>query len=219
MSIVQTVAEDSRMRLVRLELDPFGTNAYIVICRETSDSILVDAPGEAEIILAQLKGTNPRYILMTHNHADHSLALEELKEKLNIPVAAHAADSAALPAQPDRLLRDGDTVQCGRFTLNVLHTPGHTPGSLCFKAGEYLISGDTIFPGGPGKSASPADLQQIIHSITEKIFTLPGDTPLYPGHGASTRVQTEQEQYAQFASRPPHPDLCGDITWLDGSNV
>ncbi len=213
MSIVQTVEEDKWRRLVRLELGPFGTNAYIVICRETGESILVDAPGEAQVILSELKETNPRYILITHSHADHTLALEELKEKLNIPVAAHAADSAALPAQPDLLLSDGDTIPCGRLTLKVLHTPGHTPGSLCFIAGKCLISGDTIFPGGPGKTASPPDFQQIIRSITEKIFTLPGDTPLYPGHGRFSRVQSEQEQYAQFASRPLNPDLCGDVTW------
>ena len=214
MSIVQTVAEEMRMRVIRLELDPFGTNAYLVICRETGDSILVDAPGETKVILAQLKGTNPRYILLTHSHADHTLALEEVKDNLNIPVAAHSADSATLPAQPDRLLSDGDTVQCGRLGIKVLHTPGHTPGSLCFLVGERLICGDTLFPGGPGKTASPADLQQIIRSITEKIFTLPGDTALYPGHGGFTRVQTEQAQYVQFASRPPDPDLCGDVTWL-----
>jgi hydroxyacylglutathione hydrolase len=215
MSTVQTVAEDKRMRLVRLELGPFGTNAYIVVCRETGESILVDAPGEAEVILEQLNGTKPRCILITHSHADHTLALEVLKETLGIPVGAHAADRDGLPVQPDLLLRDGDTVECGRLTLETLHTPGHTPGSLCYKAGHCLLSGDTIFPGGPGKTASPADLQQIICSITEKIFPLPGDTPLYPGHGGFTLVGKEQEQYAQFASRPPDPDLYGDVTWLE----
>jgi hydroxyacylglutathione hydrolase len=214
MSKTQTVAENNRMRLIRLELGPFGTNAYIVICLETGDSILVDTPGEAGVIAEQLEGTNPRYILITHGHADHTLALEEIKGSLDIPLAAHTADSASLPLPPDLLLKDGDRVPCGRLTLEVLHTPGHTQGSICFRVDDLLLSGDTIFPGGPGKTSSPAGLQQIIHSITEKIFTLPANTLLFPGHGASTRVQTEQEQYAQFASRPLDPNLCGDVTWL-----
>lgn len=214
MATVQTLIDEGARRLLRLETAPFGTNAYLLACRESGDSILVDAPGEADEIIRQLEGTRPRCILITHGHADHTLALEELKNRLQIPVAAHGADGDALPVRPDRLLRDGDSVACGRLTLAVLHTPGHTPGSLCFLSKGCLICGDTIFPGGPGKTATPADLQQIIRSITEKIFTLPGETLLFPGHGVSTRVQAELEQYRQFAARPLDPHLCGDVTWL-----
>ena len=186
---IAVVARDERMRVTRLELGPFGTNAYIVTCRETSASILVDAPGEAEAIMKQLKGGTAGAILMTHGHADHTGALEELKKKLGVPVAAHPADGNLLPVTPDLLLRGGDTVDCGKLKLEVLHTPGHTPGSLCFKAGGCLLAGDTIFPGGPGKTFSPAGLEQIIGSITGKIFTLPANTRLFPGHGPSTVVE------------------------------
>jgi len=105
-------------------------------------------------------------------------------------------------------LNDGDTVSFGNIKLEVLHTPGHTRGSLCFKAGQYLISGDTIFPGGPGKTRSPADLRRIIKSITDKIFVLPDDTQIYPGHGDSTILKKEKDEFAA------HFDEMFDITVL-----
>jgi glyoxylase-like metal-dependent hydrolase (beta-lactamase superfamily II) len=100
------------------------------------------------------------------------------------------------------------------MSLKVLHTPGHTPGSLCFWVGKYLISGDTIFPGGPGQTKSPTDLKRIIESITRKIFVLPDDTAIYPGHGDSTLLRKEKEEFAIFSSRPHNPNLCGDVLWL-----
>jgi hydroxyacylglutathione hydrolase len=143
------VAKDDAIRIERLELGPFGTNAYVLVCRATGDSVLVDTPAEADKIIERLKGTNPRYILITHNHMDHLGAFSELRSKLGVPVAAHALDAKRLPSPPDISLNDGDTVSFGNVELRVLHTPGHTPGSLCFLTGQYLISGDTIFPGVP----------------------------------------------------------------------
>jgi len=208
------VVKDDALQIEKLELGPFGTNAYIVICRQTGDSVLIDAPADASTIMERLKGTNPRYILLTHNHMDHLGALSELRSKLNVPLAAHAADANSLPSLPEMLLNDGDTVSFGNIKLEVLHTPGHTPGSLCFKAGQYLISGDTVFPGGPGKTGSPADLGRIIKSITDKIFVLPDDTQIYPGHGDSTTLKKEKDEFAVFSSRPHAPHLCGDVLWL-----
>jgi len=100
--------------------------------------------------------------------------------------------------------------------LKVLHTPGHTAGSLSFLTGKYLISGDTIFPGGPGKTGSPDMFRQIVNSITEKIFALPDDTQVYPGHGDATVLKKEKEEFTVFSSRPHSPDLCGDVLWLSG---
>ena len=208
------VAKDEDIQIERLELGPFGTNAYIVVCLKTRDSVLVDTPAEASVIIDSLKGTNPKYILLTHNHMDHLGAFSEVRSVLNLPVAAHALDAGVLPSPPERLLSDGDTVTVGKLTLMVLHTPGHTPGSLCFRTGRYLISGDTIFPGGPGKTGSPAAFREIVKSITEKIFVLPDDTQLYPGHGDSTVINKEKEAFGTFASRPHAPGLCGDVLWL-----
>ena len=208
------VVKDDDIQIERLELAPFGTNAYVITCRQTGDSVLIDAPADASTIMKRLQGTNPRYILLTHNHMDHIGALSELWSKLKVPLAAHAADSTGLPSPPEMLLNDGDVVSFGKVKLEVLHTPGHTPGSLCFKIDKYLMSGDTIFPGGPGKTKSPADLRQIIKSITDKILVLSDDTEIYPGHGDSTILKKERDEFAIFSSRPHDPNLCGDVLWL-----
>ena len=208
------VAKNEYVQIDRLKLGPFDTNSYILTCPLTGDSVLVDAPGEASEILKASKGTNPRYILITHNHMDHIGALSELKSRLRIPVGGHRLDAKGLPLRPDILLEDGEEVSCGNMRLRVLHTPGHTPGSLCFLVGKHLISGDTIFPGGPGKTKSPIDLKLIIQTITSKIFVLPDDTVLYPGHGDSTLLRKEREEFAIFSSRSHDPTLFGDVLWL-----
>jgi hydroxyacylglutathione hydrolase len=208
------VVEDNDIQIRRLELGPYGTNCYILVCQKTRDSVLIDTPAEASKIMEGLEGTNPKYILLTHDHADHLGALSELRDKLKVPVAMHALDAGNLPSPPEVLLSDGDVVSFGNLGLEVLHTPGHTPGSLCFRAGKYLIAGDTIFPGGPGKTGSPNHFRQIVQSITGKIFVLPDDTQIYPGHGDSTVLKKEKEEFAIFASRPPAPHLYGDVLWL-----
>ena len=208
------VAEDDAIQIERLELGPFGTNAYIVTCRKMRDSALIDAPAEANIIIDKLKNTNPKYILLTHNHMDHIGALAQLRAGLKVPLAAHALDAGNLTSPPEILLSDGNAVSLGNLKFEVLHTPGHTQGSLCFRAGRYLISGDTIFPGGPGKTSSPAAFKQIIESITGKILVLPDDTQVYPGHGDSTVLKKEKDEFTIFSSRPHNPDLCGDVLWL-----
>ena len=207
------VVKDDSIQIEKLELGPFGTNAYILICRPTGASVLVDAPGEASKILAQLKGTDPKYILMTHNHMDHTGALAEVKSTLNVPIAAHRDDAGKLPLQPDMLLNDGDVIACGDLNLKVLHTPGHTPGSLCFLIGNHLIAGDTLFPDGPGKTGSPADFTRIVDSLSSKIFVLPEDTRVYSGHGDSTILKKEKQAFEAFSARDHDPNLCGDVLW------
>ena len=208
------MTSNNTLHIERLQMGPFGTNAYVLICRQTKDSVLIDAPAEANKLINSLKGTNPRYILLTHNHMDHIGALAEMRSRLKIPLATHAADAGILSPPPEIQLHDGDMVSFGNIKLKVLHTPGHTPGSLCFQTGKYLISGDVIFPGGPGKTRSPANLQQIIKSITDKIFILDDDTRVYPGHGEPTILKKEKDEFAVFSSRPHSPSLCGDVLWL-----
>ncbi len=208
------VVKDDALQIERLELGSFGTNAYIVICQKTGDSVLIDAPAEPSTIIDRLKSTNPKYILLTHNHMDHIGALAELRVGGKVPLAAHALDAGNLSSPPEILLSDGDTISLGKLKFEVLHTPGHTPGSLCFKIGCYLISGDTLFPGGPGKTGAPSDFKQIIKSITERILVLPDDMRLYPGHGDSTVLKKAKDEFAVFSSCPHNPDLCGDVLWL-----
>ncbi len=208
------VAEDSNVRIERLELGPYGTNAYTVVAVKTLASVLVDAPDSPEVILNALKGTNPAYILLTHGHSDHTGALHAVHDALKVPLAAHSADSQDLPVKPDIMLADGDIITASDLKIGVLHTPGHTPGSLCFRLGKYLLSGDTIFPGGPGRTRSPGAFRLIVKSLEEKIFVLPEDTRIFPGHGLDTMLKKEKDEFAIFASRPPSPDTCGDVLWL-----
>jgi len=208
-----TVVDNYRIQIDRLELGPFGTNSYILICQKTNESVVVDAPGEAGMVVERLKETQPKYILMTHDHFDHIGGLVELRSALEVPVAAHPADANDLPLEPDLLLNDGDEILIGAIKLRVLHTPGHTPGGLCFLTDKYLIAGDTLFPGGPGKTQSPDDFRQIVESITEKLFELPEDTQVYPGHGEPTTIKEAKQQYEVFSTRPHDPNLCGDVEW------
>jgi glyoxylase-like metal-dependent hydrolase (beta-lactamase superfamily II) len=150
-----TVARNYRIQIDRLELGPFSTNAYILTCRKTGDSVVIDAPSEAGKILEELEKTHPQYTLIKHNHFDHVGTLSQLRSALNVSVAAHPADAHDLPVPADILQNDGDKISFDVVQLEVLHTPGHTPGSLGFLTGHYLISGDTLFPGGPGKTWSP----------------------------------------------------------------
>jgi len=210
-----TVIEKEKiLRIERIETAPFGTNAYIVVCEATGESVLIDAPGDADKILDRLEGTNPICILITHRHMDHTGVLQRLKDELNIPAAAHLADADNLPVEPEMLLEDGNIVSFGKVTLDVLHTPGHTPGSICFLTGNILLAGDTIFPGGPGKTGTPDDFKQIVQSLEQKIFVLPDDVKIYPGHGDPTTVKKAKEEFVIFASKSHDPNLCGDVLWL-----
>ena len=208
-----TVARNDAIRIERHALGPYGTNSYILICLKTGDSAVFDAPGDAPKIVGQLKQTNPRHILMTHSHMDHTGALAQLKSALHVPIAAHAADAGRMPIAPDTLLADGEVITLGNIQLTAMHTPGHTPGSLCFYTEGYLISGDTLFPDGPGKTGSPEDFRQIVESLKRKIFVLPDDTQVFPGHGGHTILGKEKQAFETFFTRPHDPNLCGDVLW------
>ncbi len=211
---MSVVEQDSNILVRKIDTAPYGTNAYILVCQATQDSVLIDVPGEAERIISDMEGTNPTSILITHNHFDHTGALREVKDRLNIPIAVHPDDADRLPLTPNVNLNDGDTVSFGKIHLKVLHTPGHTPGSLCFIYNRYLFSGDTLFPAGPGRTDTPAAFEQIVKSLQEKIFVLPENTIIHPGHVASTILKKEKNEFAVFSARPHPPDLCGDVLWL-----
>jgi hydroxyacylglutathione hydrolase len=196
---MEVAVETTEIRIERYELGSWATNSYLLVCRKTGKSVLVDVPPGALTLLKNLKGRVPEYILLTHSHIDHITGLKAFKGRLNIPVAVHAADEKWLPFPPERHLEDGEIITIGALRIEVIHTPGHTPGSLCFRTGEYLIAGDTIFPGGPGKTWNKAEFQQIIKSLTEKIFPLPDNTFIYPGHGQSTVLGKEKAEFAVFS--------------------
>jgi glyoxylase-like metal-dependent hydrolase (beta-lactamase superfamily II) len=204
---------DSAIRIDKLTLGPYETNAYIAVCRKTGESVIIDAPAGASEIINNMEGTKPRYILLTHDHYDHTGVLVSLRSRLKVPLATHVENSYQLKTPPEILLKDGDSLPLGSLKIEVMHTPGHTPGSTCFRIGKYLFAGDTIFPGGPGRTETPEDFQQILASITQKIFHLPDDTMIFPGHGDGTTVRQAKEEYGVFAAKPHGNIIYGDVTW------
>lgn len=170
---------------------------------------------EEPTILKNLKSLELECILLTHNHVDHIGSLQAIRNKNPAPVGVHPIDNTGwLPFPPEMSLSDGQVIRVGNIQIECLFTPGHTPGSMCFRIGKYLISGDTIFPGGPGRTVGNFEFKTIIKSISEKIFPLPDDTRIFPGHGLPTVLKKEKKEYEVFSSKKHDPGLCGDVTWL-----
>lgn len=183
-------------------LGPYNNNVYIVRDPATGEGVVIDASHDAGQIALATGGMRVRAILLTHGDHDHIDALEGLQARLKVPVGIHAADAARLPSPPDFLLEDGQDYPLGSGALRVLHTPGHTPGSICFHFGDTLIAGDTLFPGGPGATRGDKErFAQIIESITTRLFVLPDNTLVQPGHGADTTIGTEKPHLQEWIER------------------
>ena len=208
------VVKTDSLQIEKLTLGAYETNAYILVCMKTRESLVVDAPADSGAIIEALKGTLPKYILLTHDHYDHTGVIVSLRARSKAPLATHELNTYQLKTQPEILLKDGDTVTLGQLKIEAIHTPGHTPGSLCFKADKYLFGGDTLFPGGPGHTDTPDDFKRILDSITGRLFRLPADTIILPGHGDSTTIGESKKEYAIFAAKP-HESLYGDVNWLN----
>jgi glyoxylase-like metal-dependent hydrolase (beta-lactamase superfamily II) len=205
---------DGEVRIVKINMGPYNNNGYIVICPETNEGVIIDTPAEPEKLLEAIGDVQIKAILITHGHQDHLLGFDEITRQVDAPVGIGGGDAPRLPRSPELDLKDGDIITFGHRDLRVLSTPGHTEGAICFLVGKQLFSGDTLFPGGPGRSRSPQAFQQELESITRKLLVLPDDTAVYPGHGDDTTIGTARQEYQVFAARPHPPELCGDVTWL-----
>ena len=183
---------------------PMDNNVYLLVCPRTQDAVLIDASGDAEQVLKAIREAHARVrmILMTHGHADHWGALGRLRDALGASVGIHLADADMLPLTPNFALSDGQRIAFGAAHLDVLHTPGHTPGSVCFLSDGQLFSGDTLFPGGPGATKPPlGDFPLIMRSLREQLFTLPDETLVFPGHGDPTTIGGERPSLDDWEAR------------------
>jgi glyoxylase-like metal-dependent hydrolase (beta-lactamase superfamily II) len=184
----------------KIEIGEMENNTYVLEDPETHQALLIDGCFEADKIVAGVQGAEVVAIVQTHGHFDHVQALAELKDHYGVPVYAHPAEEYPVPI--DKELRDGDTIPFGEREAKVIFTPGHTPGGVCLLVGKHLVSGDTLFPGGPGNTwEDEKKFAQIIENIETKLFTLPDDTAVYPGHGKDTTIGAEKPQLQDWKDR------------------
>ncbi|CAN5513241.1 MBL fold metallo-hydrolase [soil metagenome] len=184
----------------KIRVGDMENNTYVLECPKTHDALLVDGCFEADKILAGTEGANVVAIVQTHGHPDHVQVLPQIKERLGVDVCAHPGDD--YPTTVERSLSDGDKIAFGEAETTVLHTPGHTPGSVSFVVGKHLIAGDTLFPGGPGNTdGDPARFSTIIGSIERKLFVLDDDVAVYSGHGDDTTIGAEKPKLQKWKDR------------------
>lgn len=196
------------------DMGPYGNNGYVIADPVTKEAYLVDAPAQVERLLDEATDLLVKGVIITHTHPDHVAGYADLKRLSDLPVLVHEADSNKLPGKPESLLAVGDDLRIGITRIRILHTPGHTPGGICLALEGVLISGDTLFPGGPGRTRSAADFKQIVASITTQLHTLPEPTLVLPGHGADTTVASSRREYDAFVAKPHPQDIHGNVTWL-----
>lgn len=199
------------MIIEQFALGPIQANCFILGCEETKEAAVIDPGDEADKILMALaqKALKVTKIINTHGHFDHVGANKRLKEvtsadllihRLDAPMLAQLASNAGAwgmraensPA-PDKMLEDGDKITFGKITLEVIHTPGHTPGGISLYGQESIFVGDTLFAGSIGRTDFPGgDFDTLINSIQQKLFVLPEETKVYPGHMGPTTIGSEK---------------------------
>jgi glyoxylase-like metal-dependent hydrolase (beta-lactamase superfamily II) len=197
------------------QVGPWGMNTYALVCPETGESILFDPGADPEILQEMLAGSTPVAIALTHTHYDHVGALDEMRQRLDVPLLAHPGPHAnGMTLDADRWLEDGDTVQLGQHTLHVRYAPGHIGDQICFVIADdnRVIVGDTIFDGGPGKTWDNEGFQTTLNTLRTVVLSWPDDTLCYPGHGPSFRLGDRRAAIEAFLAKD-HGDFYGDAEW------
>jgi glyoxylase-like metal-dependent hydrolase (beta-lactamase superfamily II) len=186
----------------KFSVGPMDNNVYLLRDVAAEAALLVDAANEPRRILDEIGGLRLEAIVTTHGHRDHWEALDAVADATGAPVWIHPDDTAIVPRAPDREASDGATVAFGSASVRLLHAPGHTPGSTCLLlGGTHLFTGDTLFPGGPGRTTSPPEFEQIMESLEQRLFVLSDDTWVYPGHGDDTTLGRERPNLEEWRKR------------------
>jgi len=203
------------MELKSCQVGAWGTNAYVLICKETHKSVLIDPGANPDSLSELLENSLPIAILLTHSDVDHIGALAEMQKRLKVPVLAHSGPHApGADIEADRWLKHGEVVQVGKHTLQVYFTPGHIGDQICFaiQGDNRIIVGDTIFDGGPGRTKSKTDFKTTLNTLRDVVLSWPDWTVCYPGHGSSFRLGERRAAIEAFLKKD-HGDFYGDATW------
>jgi glyoxylase-like metal-dependent hydrolase (beta-lactamase superfamily II) len=192
--------------VTKVSVGPMDNNAYVLRCRRTGEALLVDAAAQPERVLHAIGDVPLRTVVTTHRHADHWQALQAVVEATDAVTVAHPLDAPAIPVATVRLVEDGDVVEVGDVRLQVLHLDGHTPGSIALlyddpHGAPHLFTGDSLFPGGPGKTTTET-FPLLMRDLERKVFApLPDETWVYPGHGDDTTLGRERPHLAEWRAR------------------
>ena len=179
-----------KLAIVKVKLDR-EVNCYIVSDATTKEAAVIDPGMPADKIVEQAAGLTVKHILATHCHPGHVGGKDDVKAATGGLTGLHSADAKQFLRSADRYLVDGDELELGEFKIQVLHTPGHTPGSVSFVIANHAFVGDTILAGGIGRQMPETDLRRQMMSIGTKLLRLPLSTALYPGHGPATSLERE----------------------------
>ena len=178
-----------------LPVGAYQANCYILGCKNTLEGLVIDPGDEVFRIVREISqlGIAVKYIFITHGHFDHTGGAKELKRITGVPVWIHPLDEAGLGFPADGHFYDGQNFQVGTYTIRVIHTPGHSPGGVCFHAPGAVFTGDTLFAGSVGRTDFPGGSHsQLIMAVKEKVFPLGDELRVYPGHGPPTTIGTER---------------------------
>ncbi len=194
--------EDSDVRVDKFVVGPFENNVFVVRSKHSGDAVLIDAANEHELLLDVARATGVRRVLTTHGHWDHIQAVTALRDA-GLDVGIAEADAAMLPSY-DFVIPDDEAYAVGDLTLRSIHTPGHTAGSTSFllEGKPLLFTGDTLFPGGPGNTSTPgASFETLVGSLDQRLFSLPADLLVLPGHGLDTTLGEERPHLQEWVDR------------------
>jgi glyoxylase-like metal-dependent hydrolase (beta-lactamase superfamily II) len=194
------------LSVTKLAVGPMDNNAYLLRDQRTGDALLIDAAAEADRLIDLIGDTPVVRIVTTHRHADHWQALAEVQAATGAAVVAHPIDAEEIPVAVTEPVEHGDTVRAGDVELAVIHLRGHTPGSIALRydaaAEPHLFTGDSLFPGGPGRTTSPADFTSLMNDLEQRVFDpLPDPTWVYPGHGNDTTLGAERPHIPEWRAR------------------
>jgi glyoxylase-like metal-dependent hydrolase (beta-lactamase superfamily II) len=200
------VRELPGLTISKLAVSETANNVYLLRDTATGEALLIDAAAAPEALRALIGDADVRTVVTTHGHWDHHRALPDIVAATGAVTVAGTADAADLPVPVQRTVEHGDTVTVGEQTLEVVHLRGHTPGSIALvwrgpgDAGVHVFTGDSLFPGGPGRS-TPETFPSLIDDLEARIFTLPDDTWIYPGHGKDTTLGAERPHLGEWRAR------------------